>query len=64
MWKSLGVVGDGPVPWRSIHVLPDATGGKVTLPDGLAPAATTVRVAVTLGDRVALACAFAWSGTR
>lgn len=64
VWKSLGVIDDGPVPWRSIHVLPDAAGGKVTLPDGLAPSATTVRVDVTLGDRVALACAFAWSGMR
>jgi phosphopantetheine--protein transferase-like protein len=61
VWKSLRVAGSGPVPWRSIHVLPDGTGGKVTLPDGLAPEATEVRVDVTLGHRVALACAFAWS---
>ncbi|WP_075957841.1 4'-phosphopantetheinyl transferase superfamily protein [Ornithinimicrobium sp. CNJ-824] len=37
VWKSLGVIDDGPVPWRSIHVLPDAAGGKVTLPDGWPP---------------------------
>lgn len=64
VWKSLRVDGDGPLPWRSIEVLPDAAGGRVSVPDGLVPDATDVQVDVTLGNRVVMACALAWSGVR
>lgn len=47
VWKALPVQPDGPVPWRSLQVLPEGgTGGQVTLPAGLAPEATTFHLSI------------------
>lgn len=62
VWKSLPAQATGPVPWRSLQVLPaGGAGGQVTLPPGLAPDATAFHLSVSSEARHVLAWVLAWS---
>lgn len=62
VWKALRLESPGPVPWRSLEVLPDDRGGRVTLPPTLVPEETNVDVRVRTGNDVVVAYALAWTG--
>ena len=49
------------VPWRSVEVLPDGLGGRVTVPQGMAPLGTAFHLSVTSEERVVMAVVLAWS---
>lgn len=61
VWKSLGLSGDGPVPWRSLEVLPDAMGGQVALPPGLVERPTTFEVSISTQEHLVMAWVLATS---
>jgi holo-[acyl-carrier protein] synthase len=61
VWKALRPQGRGPVPWRSLEVIPDGEGGRVTVPRALGPPGVDVVVSVRAGTDLVVASALAWT---
>lgn len=61
VWKALRPQGTGPVPWRTLEVIPEGEAGRVVVPPHLARPGLEVIVSVSAAAERVIASALAWT---